>query len=66
MPSPSSGDEEESPTGEVGDEGGTPGDLEIEKRDRGTGREGDETWRPGQTRKRPVAHDETGTGRRSP
>jgi hypothetical protein len=54
-------------TGEVGSEGGTPGDVEIET-DRGaaTGSEAGETRQPAVTRTRTVVRDEDGVGRRSP
>jgi HAD superfamily hydrolase (TIGR01549 family) len=55
-------------TPEVGDEGGTPGDLEItERRGPATGSEGGETWRPAdEPRPETIVRDETGVGRRSP
>jgi hypothetical protein len=34
------------PTAEVGSEGGTPGDVEVEVDRHGTGSEAGETWRP--------------------
>ncbi len=58
--------ENERPTREVGSEGGSDGDLELERDDLGTGSEAGETWRPTERDERPVAHDETGEGRRSP
>jgi len=55
------------PTPEVGDEGGTPGDVERRKtHEVGTGSEADETWRPAEQDERFVPHDETGVGRRNP
>jgi hypothetical protein len=57
-------DEEVTP--EVGDEGGTPGDVEIARRGTGTGSEADETWRPEDVEEREIVRDETGVGRRSP
>jgi hypothetical protein len=54
-------------TPEVGDEGGTPGDVEHRTtHEVGTGSEADETWRPAKQGKDVVAHDETGVGRRNP
>jgi len=54
-------------TGEVGGEGGTPGDLEIERSPRqGTGSEAGETWRPADRPVTRIVRDETGRGRRSP
>jgi hypothetical protein len=53
------------PTAEVGSEGGTPGDVEVEVDRHGAGSEAGETWRPRQ-RVRRVVRDETGRGRRSP
>jgi hypothetical protein len=55
------------PTREVGDEGGSPGDVERTVDPvAGTGSEADETWRPTGVRKRDAVRDETGEGRRSP
>ena len=53
-------------TPEIADEGGTPGDLEVEKTVIGTGSEGGETWSPAKTETREVVRDETGEGRRTP
>jgi hypothetical protein len=54
-------------TSDVGDEGGTPGDLERRlTRDVGTGSEAGETWRPAEQAKDDVPRDETGQGRRNP
>ena len=54
-------------TGEVGDEGGGVGNVEIETdRGPGVGREADETWRPADQRRDVTVRDETGTGRRNP
>ena len=54
-------------TGEVGSEGGTPGDVElVPESETGTGSEATETFQPAAPRKQPVARDETGVGRRSP
>src|SRR5215218_578910 len=54
-------------TGDVGSEGGTPGDVEIAHRpEPATGSEADETWRPADDRPETVVRDETGEGRRSP
>jgi hypothetical protein len=54
-------------TPEVGDEGGSPGDLEI-GRDSvpGAGSEQGETWRPVDPDTHVSRRDETGEGRRSP
>jgi len=55
-------------TGDVGSEGGSPGDVEVAREPiPGTGAEAGETWRP--TRpddEKTIVHDETGAGRRSP
>jgi hypothetical protein len=53
-------------TDEVGDEGGTPGNLEERRSEIGTGAEGDELWRPAEERKEEVPRDRTPPGRRSP
>ena len=54
-------------TADVGGEGGTPGDVEVERTDiPATGSEAGETWRPADTRRETVTRDETGEGRRSP
>ena len=59
--------ENEEVTPEVGSEGGSPGDVEIETdRGVGTGREADETWRPSDRDVEHTSRDETGEGRRSP
>ena len=58
---------DETPTGEVGSEGGSPGDVEVERRrGPGVGTEATETWRPWNDESETVARDETGKGRRSP
>jgi hypothetical protein len=55
------------PTGEVGSEGGSPGDVEVERaREPGVGAEASETWRPSDDEVHTIARDETGIGRRSP
>jgi hypothetical protein len=60
-------DDSRTVTSEVGDEGGSPGDLEVEiDRRPATGREADETLRPVHEQRDVVARDETGVGRRSP
>jgi len=60
-------DDFRSTTGEVGDEGGGPGDVEVViDRPLGVGREADETWRPVGERRDVTIHDETGEGRRNP
>ena len=57
----------ESVTPEVGDEGGSPGDVEIgTDRIPGAGSEGTETWRPVDSETREIVRDETGEGRRTP
>ena len=50
------------PTGDVGSEGGSPGDVELERTSQGTGSEADELWRPADDRssERTVRRDETG------
>jgi hypothetical protein len=54
-------------TPEVGDEGGTPGDVERRTtHEVGAGSEGDETWRPAEQKEDVVRRDETGVGRRNP
>jgi hypothetical protein len=58
---------ESEPTPEVGDEGGTPGDVERRKtHEVGTGSEAAETWRPAEREEQIVPHDDTGVGRRNP
>jgi hypothetical protein len=53
-------------TGEVGSEGGTPGDVELEiDRGAGAGSEAGETWQPAAPRSRTVVRDGHGAGRRS-
>jgi hypothetical protein len=54
-------------TPEVGDEGGTTGDVERRiTHEVGTGSEADETWRPADREEHVVPNDETGVGRRNP
>jgi hypothetical protein len=53
------------PTGEVGDEGGTPGDVELERDSVVTGSEATSTVESTPSTKE-VHRDETGKGRRSP
>ena len=54
-------------TPEVGDEGGSPGDVERRiDRGAGVGSEAGETWRPTDDRVDRTPRDETGEGRRSP
>ena len=55
-------------TGEVGSEGGSPGDLEIEQQPIGEGSEAGQLWHPDphDTKQRDVRRDEAGEGRRSP
>jgi len=56
-----------SETHEVGDEGGSPGNVEIGiDHGAGTGSETGETWRPTERDVNEVVRDETGEGRRSP
>jgi hypothetical protein len=53
-------------TREVGSEGGSPGDVELDTEfSTGTGSEAGETLQPTATRIRPIVRDETGVGRRS-
>jgi hypothetical protein len=60
-------DPEDAVTPEVGDEGGTPGDVEIvNERVIGTGSEAGETWRPADDATDEIIRDDTGVGRRSP
>ena len=64
---PANLDDMRTPTREVGDEGGGPGDVEVEvDRVPGKGREADETWRPAEERRDVTLDDETGEGRRNP
>jgi hypothetical protein len=54
-------------TGEVGSEGGSPGDVEVvRRREPSAGTEATETWRPWRDDTDTIARDETGAGRRSP
>jgi hypothetical protein len=54
-------------TAEVGDEGGTHGELEVVRKEiPATGSEAGETWRPVDEKTETVARDETGEGKRSP
>ena len=54
-------------TREVGDEGGTAGDVERRTTDEvGIGSESGETWRPAEQKERDVRRDETDIGRRNP
>jgi hypothetical protein len=54
-------------TPEVGDEGGTLGNVEIgTDGGPGVGSEATETWRPSKGERHVTVRDETGTGRRSP
>ncbi len=54
-------------TPEVGDEGGSPGNVEIDlDRGPGTGSEATETWQPNRRDRTVTVRDETGQGRRSP
>ncbi len=57
----------ERPTGEVASEGGSPGDVEIDRADEvGTGSEAGGTWRTVHRDDEVIHRDETGIGRRSP
>jgi hypothetical protein len=52
---------------DVGDEGGSPGDIDLAREQGpGTGSEADELWRPTDTRVDEIIRDEIGEGRRSP
>jgi hypothetical protein len=54
-------------TREVGSEGGTPGDVELDVDwGAGTGSEAAETWQPAAKKVEKIVRDETGGGRRSP
>jgi hypothetical protein len=54
-------------TSEVGDEGGSPGDVEVDiDRLPADGREADETLRPVEEKRDTTVRDETGVGRRNP
>ena len=60
-------DDRRAVTSEVGDEGGSPGDVEIDiDRLPGVGREADETVQPVEEHHDVTVRDETGVGRRSP
>jgi hypothetical protein len=57
----------QAPTGEVGSEGGSPGDVDVARRRvPAAGTEATETWVPERDDAETIAHDETGKGRRSP
>jgi hypothetical protein len=59
--------DESTVTPEVGDEGGTPGDVEVANtKVIGTGSEAGETWRPAVEKRDEIVRDETGDGRRTP
>jgi hypothetical protein len=52
---------------EVGQEGGSPGDLELERtKGPAQGSEATELWQRGQDRIDEIRRDDTGEGRRSP
>ena len=54
-------------TPEVGDEGGSDGNVELGRHsDIGTGSEATETWRPSDDEGDATVRDESGKGRRSP
>jgi hypothetical protein len=58
---------EHTATHEVGDEGGTPGDVEVGRPQViGTGSEAGETWRPAAEGRDAIVRDDTGEGRRNP
>ena len=54
------------PTEEVGSEGGSPGDVELGRKDITTGSERTSTVSARVTREDERRHDETGEGRRTP
>jgi hypothetical protein len=56
----------EEPTGEVGSEGGSPGDLEHGHSEIGTGSEAGELWQPAGVRRQEVWRNQGQPGRRSP
>jgi len=59
--------DESTVTAEVGDDGGSPGDVEITTTTEiGTGSEAGEVWRPVDKKVHQVVRDETGDGRRNP
>jgi hypothetical protein len=54
-------------TADVGSEGGSPGDVEVERKPvPANGSEAGETWQPANDEVTTVVRDETGEGRRSP
>jgi hypothetical protein len=54
-------------TDDVGSEGGTPGDVEVgRKQTPAVGSEAGETWQPAQDEQETIVRDESGEGRRSP
>jgi hypothetical protein len=64
---PGVADSDAAATGEVGSEGGSPGDVEIDRqRGPSTGSEAGETSRPSAPRIGETDRSETGKGRRSP
>ena len=56
----------ENTTGEVGGEGGSPGDLELTRSELGVGSEAGEVWRPAEQENQDVHRDEPPIGRRTP
>lgn len=55
------------PTSEVGSEGGSPGDIEVvHRREPSAGTEASETWRSWRDEVDTIARDESGVRRRSP
>jgi hypothetical protein len=66
-PEDKAGVDTDTPTAEVGSEGGSPGDIEVvRRREPCAGTEATETWRPWRDDVETIARDETGVGRRSP
>lgn len=54
-------------TADVGSEGGTPGDVEVGRKERpAVGSEAGETWQPVDEEQETIVRDESGEGRRSP
>ena len=54
-------------TADVGSEGGTPGDVEVARKERpAVGSEAGETWQPVDEEQETIVRDERGEGRRSP
>ena len=54
-------------TADVGSEGGTPGDVEVARKELpAVGSEAGETWQPADEDPETIVRDESGEGRRSP